>query len=128
MALAQVGRAGRQEAFVEQLKSVRAQMGALTERAVREPATLTAALGPALWLATSQSLVLNVNTAEADQLAVLDRSLADWAGRIVAEREARGSFGSLIDLTQRVGLPAALAGRLGDMAAAALTLGTYPRL
>lgn len=128
MALAQVGRAGKQEAFVEQLKSLRAQMDALTERAVREPATLTAALGPALWLATSQSLVLNVNTAEADQLSVLDRSLADWAERIVAEREARGSFGSLSDLTQRVGLPAALAGRLGDMAAAALTLGTYPRL
>jgi hypothetical protein len=128
MALAQVGRIGKQEAFVEQLKPVRARMGVLTERAAREPAILTTALGPALWLATSQSLVLNVNTAEADQLAVLDRSLADWARKIVAEREAQGSYVSWSDLTQRVGLPAALATRLGDMAAAALSLGTYPRL
>jgi DNA uptake protein ComE-like DNA-binding protein len=127
VALAQVGRIGRQEVFVEQLKSVRAQMGALTERAAREPATLLAALGPGLWLATSESLVLNVNTAEADQFSALDSSLADWAGKIVAEREAQGSYGSLSDLTQRVGLPAALAARLSDMTATALALGTYAR-
>ena len=127
VALAQVGRIGRQEAFVEQLKSVRAQMGPLTERAAREPATLSAALGPGLWLATPQSLVLNANTAEADQFAALDRSLADWAEKIVAERDARGSYGSLSDVTQRIGLPAALASRLSDMATAAHTLGTYSR-
>ncbi|MFL6603860.1 MAG: hypothetical protein ACJ8R9_21380 [Steroidobacteraceae bacterium] len=127
-ALAQVGRIGGQEVFVQQLKSVRAQMGAITGRVEREPATLSAALGPALWLATSQSLILNVNTAETEQFFALDPSLADWAEKIVVEREARGPYGSLVDLTQRVRLPAALATGLGDMAAGALTLGTYPRL
>jgi DNA uptake protein ComE-like DNA-binding protein len=128
MALAQVGRIGKQEAFVEQLKSARAQMAALAERVGREPAALTVALGPALWLATSQSLVLNVNTAEADQLSALDGSLADWAQKIVVERDAQGPYGSLSDLRQRVALPGPLATKLTDMAAAAVTLGPYPRL
>jgi hypothetical protein len=127
VALAQVGRIGNQDAFVQQLKSARAQMAAVVERVTREPAALTAALGPALWLATSQSLVLNVNTAEADQLLALDRAFADWAERIVIERDAQGPYGSLTDLAQRVGLPGSLAARLSDMAAAAVALGTYQR-
>jgi hypothetical protein len=128
MALAQVGRIGRQQAFVEKLKSGRAQMVALAARVAREPAALSMALGPALWLATPQALVLNVNTAEADQLSALDRSLADWTERIVVERDAQGPYGSLKDLAQRVGLPAPLVTTLGEMAATAVTLGTYPRL
>jgi Helix-hairpin-helix motif len=79
-------------------------------------------------LATPQSLVVNVNTAEADQLSALDRSLTDWAERIVVERDVQGPYVSLSDLTRRVGLSAPLATRLSDMAAAAVTLGTYPRL
>jgi DNA uptake protein ComE-like DNA-binding protein len=121
-------RIGKQEAFVKQLKSARAQMAALAERVAREPATLTATLGPALWLATPQPLVLNVNTAEADQLSALERSLTDWAEKIVVERDVRGPYVSCGDLTQRVGLPAPLAARLSDMAAAAVTLGIHPRL
>jgi DNA uptake protein ComE-like DNA-binding protein len=89
---------------------------------------LTAGLGPALWIATSESLVLNLNTAEADQLAALDASLAEWGGKIVAERDAHGSYGSLGDLTQRAGLPESLAARISGMAATAVSLGSYPRL
>jgi DNA uptake protein ComE-like DNA-binding protein len=103
-------------------------MAALAERVGSEPAALTVALGPALWLATSQPLVLNVNTAEADQLSALDGSLADWAEKIVVERDAHGPYGSSSDLGQRVGLPAPLATKLTDMAAAAVTLVPYPRL
>jgi DNA uptake protein ComE-like DNA-binding protein len=109
---------------VEQLKPARAQMVALVDRVTEQ----AAALGPALWLATTQPLVLKLDTTEADQLAALDRSLAEWAENIVAERDAHGPYGSLSDLVQRVGLPAPLAAKLSDMAAVAITLGTYSRL
>jgi hypothetical protein len=54
--------------------------------------------------------------------------LAEWKVRIVAERDARGAYGSLGDLARRVGLPESLAIEIQNMAAAEVTLGTYPRL
>ena len=128
MELAQLGRLGKQQAFVERLKPARAQLAALIERVSQQPDMLTAGLGPALWVATTESLVLNLNTAEADQLAALDASLAEWGGKIVAERDAHGPYGSLGDLTQRAGLPESLAARISGMAATAVSLGRYPRL
>jgi len=81
-----------------------------------------------LWIATTESLVLNLNTAEADQLVALDASLAEWGGKIVVERDAHGPYGSLGDLAQRVGLPEPLGAKISGMAATAMLLGTYPRL
>jgi DNA uptake protein ComE-like DNA-binding protein len=127
-ALAQVGRAGDQEAFIERLKPARMQLAAVEERVNMQPAALATALGPALWLASSETLVVNLNTAEPDQLVALDYSLTDWAARIVAERDNHGPYSGLIDLGQRVGLPDPLIARLKDMAAKASMLGTYPRL
>jgi hypothetical protein len=105
MDLARLGRLGKQQAFVEHLKPARAQLAALIERVSQQPDMLTAGLGPALWIATTESLVLNLNTAEADQLAALDASLAEWGGKIVVERDEHGPYGSLGDLAQRAGLP-----------------------
>jgi DNA uptake protein ComE-like DNA-binding protein len=126
--LAQAGRLGDREAFIEQLKPARTQLAAIEERVDREPGALTGALGPALWLAATPTRVVNLNTAEADQLASLDYSPTDRAARIVAERERRGPYDSLADLARRVRLPAPVLAALNDMAAKALVLGTYPRL
>lgn len=128
MELAQIGRLGKQQAFVEHLKPARAQLAALIEQVNQQPVMLAAGLGPALWIATTESLVLNLNTAEADQLAALDASLAEWGGKIVAERDAHGPYGSLGDLAQRVGLPESLGAKISGMAAMAFALGTNPRL
>jgi hypothetical protein len=128
MALARIGRIGRQADFVEQLRGARAQLAALIERVNRQPALLTGALGPALWLAGTGPVLVNLNTAEADELAVLDQGLAGPAARIVAERDAHGPYQSLRDLAQRAGLVAPLADRLGELAAGARALGTYERL
>ena len=81
-----------------------------------------------MWIATSESLVLNLNTAEADQLAALDASLVEWGGKIVAERDAHGPYGSFGDLTQRAGLPESVVAKTSGMAATAVSLGSYPRL
>jgi hypothetical protein len=126
--LARLGRIGKQQAFVEHLQPARAELAALVERITQQPTALTTALGPALWIATTQPLVLNLNTAETDQLGALDGSLAEWSVRIVAERDARGAYSSWGDLVRRVGLPESLAIEIQNMAAAAVTLGTYPRL
>jgi len=128
VALAQVGRVGNQEAFVEQLKPARERLAALTERTARQPGLLTAALGPAIWLASSVPLIVNVNTAESDELAALDHSLACCAGNIVAERDAHGPYQSLDELVRRTGLAAPLPETLSELAAAATALGPYPRL
>ncbi len=128
MALAQVGRIGKQAAFVEQLKGAREQIAALIGRVYQQPALLTAALGPALWLAGTSQLVVNINTAEAEELAAIDRSLASSAEKIVAERDAHGPYQSLSDLVQRAGLAAPLADRLGELLAGAGALGTNERL
>ena len=128
VALAQVGRVGNQEAFVEQLQPARKQLAALTVRATHEPGLLAAALGPPLWVASSAPLIVNLNTAEADELAALDRSLAECAEKIVAERDAHGAYQSLDELVRRTRLLAPLPQRLGELAAAAAALGTYPRL
>ena len=93
-----------------------------------QPTALTAALGPAIWLASTETLVVNLNTAEPDQLVALNYSLTDWAARIVAERDNHGPYSSLIDLGQRVGLPVPITEKLDSMAAKAGMLGTYPRL
>ncbi len=127
-ALAQVGRVGDQEAFVEQLKPDREQLAALTVRATREPGLLTAALGPPLWVASSAALIVNLNTAEADELTALDHSLAECAEKIVTERNAHGAYLSLDELVRRTGLVAPFPERLAERAAAAAALGTYPRL
>jgi DNA uptake protein ComE-like DNA-binding protein len=126
--MAQVGRAGDQNAFVAQLKPARLQLTAADERVNRQSDALTAALGPALWLAATPARTVNLNTAEADQLVSLDHSLTDWAVRLVAERESHGPYASLPDLARRVGLPTPLIATLEDMAATAAKLGTYPRL
>jgi len=128
MALAQVGRVGDQEAFVQQLKPAREQLAALAARATREPGLLTAALGPPLWVASSAPLIVNLNTAEADELAALDQSLAECAEKIVSERDAHGAYLSLDELVRRTGLVGPLPERLGELATAAAELGTYPRL
>ncbi len=128
MALAQIGRLGKQQAFVDQLKPARAQLAALIEKVSQQPDALTAALGPALWIATIEPLVFNLNAVEADQLTALDPSLVEWGGKIAAERDAHGPYGSVSDLAQRVGLPESLAARIGGMVATAISLGTYPRL
>jgi hypothetical protein len=128
MVLAQIGRLGKQQAFVEHLKPARAQMAELIEKITRQSDSLTAALGPALWIATAEPQALNLNTAETDQLAALDGFLAEWAEKIVAERDSQGPYGSLSDLVRRAGLPAAVASKLQDMAAAAVALGTNSRL
>jgi DNA uptake protein ComE-like DNA-binding protein len=128
VALAQVGRIGQQAAFVKQLKAAREQIAALIVRVEREPALLSAALGPALWLAATGPLVVNLNTAEADELAALDRRLAGPAMQIVAERDAHGPYQSLNDLVQRTGLAPPLPSTLTDLAASASALGPYSRL
>ncbi len=128
MELAQIGRLGKQQAFVEHLQPARAQLAALIEQVNQQPVMLTAGLGPALWIAVTESLVLNLNTAEADQLVALDASLAEWGGKIVVERDAHGPYGSLGDLVQRAGMPESIAVKIRDMAATAIRLGSYPRL
>ena len=127
-ALAQVGRAGDQEAFIERLKPARVQLAAVEARVNLQPTALTTALGPALWLAATKTLVVNLNTAEPDQLVALDYSLTDWAAKIVAERENHGPYSNLSDIALRVGLPAPLNATLHAMAAKAIMLGVYPRL
>jgi DNA uptake protein ComE-like DNA-binding protein len=127
-ALAQVGRAGDQKAFIESLKPARMQLAAVEERVNMQPVALTAALGPALWIALTETVFVNLNTAEPDQLVALDYLLTNWAASIVAERENHGPYSSLIDLGQRVGLPVPLTSKLNDMSAKAGMLGTYPRL
>src|SRR5258706_11571304 len=127
VALAQAERVWHTEVVVEQLKPAREQLAALTERTARQPGLLTAALGPAIWLASSAPLIVNLNTAEADELAALDHSFACCAEKIVAERDAHGPFHSLDDLVQRTGLAVPLPKMLSDLAAAAMALGTYPR-
>jgi DNA uptake protein ComE-like DNA-binding protein len=127
-ALAQVGRAGDQKAFVEQLKRARLLLTAAEERVNQQSSALTAALGPAIWLAAAPTRIVNLNTAEADQLVSLDNSLTDWADKIVAERESHGPYGSLPDLARRVALLTPLVVKLNDMAAMAVKLGTYRRL
>jgi DNA uptake protein ComE-like DNA-binding protein len=126
--LAQVGRAGDQQAFVEQLKSARLQLAAVEEHVNQQPSALTAALGPAIWLVAKPPRVVNLNTAEPDQLVSLDHALTDWAAMVVAERESHGPYASLSDLARRVGLPAPLIATLNEMAAKAVMLGTYSRL
>lgn len=126
--LAVAGRAGDRAAFVTQLRMARVQLADLVERARREPGALTAALGPALWVAVSELLVIDLNTAEADQLIALDGALAPWASKIVSERNDHGPFRTVSDVAHRVDVPGSLAAALETMAAKALSLGTYPRL
>ncbi len=113
---------------MEHLKPARAQLAELIERISQQPDSLTAALGPALWIATTEPLVFNLNTAEEEQLVALDGSLAEWGDKIVVERDLHGPYGSLSDLVQRAGLPESLAVRIRNMAATAIRLGTNPRL
>ncbi len=127
VALARVGRIGQQAEFVRQLGPARAQLSALIGRATQQPALLSAALGPALWLAAKGPLVINLNTAEADEVVALDGSLASLAEPIVAERDAHGPYQSLDELAQRNGLSPALRNTLGELAAQSSALGTYQR-
>jgi DNA uptake protein ComE-like DNA-binding protein len=127
-ALARSGSSGDIETFAGALPATRAQLEALVADVSAGRVALDAALGPELWLSNDsfkiaaspwsaerdRPLAFNLNTATEADLMSLPGLDARVARRIVAARDAKGTFTSLDDLAAIDGVGAALLGRLRE--------------
>jgi DNA uptake protein ComE-like DNA-binding protein len=128
-ALAAHGQAGDMKQFKTDLKTARAALAKVQERAAHSPDIMRLALGPDIWLFKSQPvpLAINLNTAERETLTELPGVDGAIAERALESRRAKGLFKDLADFARRGGLSAAAVTQLTDMQSAMTKAGTYAR-
>jgi hypothetical protein len=117
---------GDADAFVPQLKPLRARFTQALSEVQAHPDQLARHVKPALWLLASPALAVDLNTAERAHLLALglDDQVAE---RALASRRRDGDFASLADFTARAGLPPAAARGLAAQQDALRRLGPNRR-
>jgi hypothetical protein len=122
--------AGDGDAFVPQLKPLRARFAAALQDAQAHPAQLARHLGPALWVlagrAAPAALAVDLNTAEGPHLLALGLD-GKTVQRALASRRQDGDFASLADFAARAKLAPAQARRLAAQREALVKQGPYRR-
>lgn len=136
-ALAERGRVGDMQAYLAQLKQARATLARLQDEVARDPRRLHAALRADLWLlarnpnkpqaAPDDRIAVNLNTAEREALLLLPGLDTAMVDRALDSRRREGGFRDLNDFVRRSGIPADVAGRLGEAEADLRKLGPYRR-
>jgi hypothetical protein len=122
--------AGDGDAFVPQLKPLRARFAAALQDAQAQPAQLARHVRPALWVLAGRdapaALAVDLNTAERPHLLALGLD-GRTAARALASRRKDGDFASLADFAARAKLAPAQARRLAAQREALVKQGPYRR-